>query len=379
MQRVKPSASPRRSFLCARYTQLSACDTLTLVFSERIPLAPQTTLGIGGPARFFCAPTTVSEVQGALLQARSQHLPVFILGGGSNLVIADSGWPGLVLHPRLTTQSGLTAGAGIDWNTFVDRCVAQNLAGIECLAGIPGTIGATPIQNVGAYGQEVSETIVSVLALNRQSLEVRTFSRDECRFGYRQSRFNTDELGCWLILEVTFSLKENAPPLLTYRDLTQHFGVQGRTSPSLTEVAAGVRQIRAKKGMVVDAADPDSRSAGSFFKNPILDATKAPADAPCFPQPDGSVKVPAAWLIEHSGLSRGQTLAGGVGLSSKHILALVNQGTGTATDVVEAAKRVQEHVHQHWDITLHPEPIFVGFPPETQLPEGATAITATSS
>lgn len=334
-------------------------------------------MGIGGPARFFCAPTTVSEVHDALTQARNQHLSVFILGGGSNLVIADSGWPGLVLHPRLTTQSGLTSGAGVDWDTFVDRCVAQNLAGIECLAGVPGTVGATPIQNVGAYGQEVSETIVSVMALNRQSLEVRTFSRDECHFAYRQSRFNTDELGRWLILEVTFSLKENAPPHLAYRDLTQHFGPGA--SPSLTEVATAVRQIRAKKGMVVDAADPDSRSAGSFFKNPILDATKVPTDAPRFPQPDGSVKVPAAWLIERSGLSRGQTLAGGIGLSSKHILALVNQGAGTAADVVEAAKRVQEHVHQQWNITLHPEPIFVGFLPDTQLPEGATAITAASS
>lgn len=344
------------------------------MFSERVSLASQTTLGVGGPARFFCAPTTVSEVHDALLRARSQQLPVFILGGGSNLVIADSGWPGLVLHPKLTTQSGLTSGAGVSWDAFVDRCVAQNLAGVECLAGIPGTVGATPIQNVGAYGQEVSETIVSVMALDRQSLDVRTFSRDECRFAYRQSRFNTDELGRWLILEVAFSLKENVPPNLTYRDLTQHF--RPDAFPSLTEVAAAVRLIRAKKGMVVDAADPDSRSAGSFFKNPILDATKAPADAPRFPQPNGSVKVPAAWLIERSGLSRGQTLAGGVGLSSKHILALVNQGGGTAADVVEAAKRVQEHVHHHWNIILHPEPIFVGFPANAALPEGATVIAS---
>ena len=344
------------------------------MFLENVPLAPRTTLGIGGPARFFIAPTTASEVQTALTQAHTRSLPVFVLGGGSNLVIADTGWPGLVLHPQLTHQNDLTVGAGVDWNAFVDRCIARNLAGIECLAGIPGTVGATPIQNVGAYGQEVAETIVSVTALDRQSLQTRTFAREECAFSYRQSRFNTTELGRWLILEVTFALRENAPPQLTYRDLLRHFDPS--SSPTLIDVAIAVRQIRAQKGMVVDAADPDSRSAGSFFKNPILSAVVAPGDAPQFPQPDGNVKVPAAWLIEHSGLRRGETLAGGIRLSTKHILALVNQGGGTSHDVVEAAKRVQERVHQTWGVVLHPEPIFVGFSGSTALPEGATVIAS---
>lgn len=342
------------------------------MFLENIPLAPRTTLGIGGPARFFAAPTTLPELQSALQDAQRLSLPVFVLGGGSNLVIADTGWPGLVLHPLLTHQIGTTAGAGLDWNVFVDHCVASNLAGVECLAGIPGTVGATPIQNVGAYGQEVSETIVSVTALDRQSLELRTFSNAECRFAYRQSRFNTDELGRWLIVEVTFQLQRDAAPALKYRDLTQHFGQDA--TPALPEVAAAVRQIRAKKGMVLDPHDPDSRSAGSFFKNPILEAPQAPDDAPRFPQPDGTVKVPAAWLIERSGLTRGETLAGGIGLSRKHILALVNQGGATSADVVQAAKRVQERVHHHWGVVLHPEPIFVGFSGSEALPEGATII-----
>jgi UDP-N-acetylmuramate dehydrogenase len=353
---------------------LFSCDTLSTVFLENISLAPRTTLGIGGPARFFSTPHTASSVYQALTEAQQHSLPVFILGGGSNLVIADTGWPGLVLAPQLTHQNGMTVGAGVDWNVFVDRCVTQNLAGVECLAGIPGTVGATPIQNVGAYGQDVSETISSVTALDRQSLELRTFSNTECRFAYRQSRFNTSELGRWLILEVTFQLHESSAPTLKYRDLLQYFGE--RTTPTLTEVAAAVRQIRAKKGMVVDPNDPDSRSAGSFFKNPILEAPNAPGDAPCFPQPDGTVKVPAAWLIEHSGLTRGETLAGGMGLSRKHILALVNQGGATSADVVEAAKRVQERVHHHWGVVLHPEPIFVGFSGSEALPEGATVISS---
>lgn len=343
------------------------------MFSEDVSLAPYTTLGIGGPARFFCTPTTPAEIHIALVEAKNRALPVFVLGGGSNLVIADSGWPGLVLRPSLTHQVGLTIGAGMDWNDFVDHCVSQNLAGVECLAGIPGTVGATPIQNVGAYGQEVADVISAVTALDRQSLEVRTFSNAECHFAYRHSRFNTEELDRWLILEVAFALKENAAPNLTYRDLIHHFGPDA--SPTLTEVAATVRQIRAQKGMVVDPTDPDSRSAGSFFKNPLLRTSEAPGSAPRFVQPDGTVKVPAAWLIERSGLMRGETLAGGIGLSSKHILALVNQGGGSAADIIEAAKKVQKCVHQTWGVLLHPEPIFVGFSGSTELPEGATVIS----
>lgn len=341
------------------------------MFQEQVPLASRTTLGVGGPARYFAEPDSMEAMIACLEAARAQDLPVFILGGGSNVVIADTGWPGLVLAPRLCYQRGQTVGSGVAWDAFVDTCVAQDLAGVECLAGIPGTVGATPIQNVGAYGQEVADTLVSVTALDRQSLETKTFSRDDCHFAYRQSRFNTTEMGRWLILEVTFALTPGGAPSLVYRDLRQFFG-EGAT-PSLRDVAAAVRQIRAKKGMVVDPTDPDSRSAGSFFKNPILTGA-VPEGAPTFPQPDGSVKVPAAWLIERSGLTRGQTLAGGIGISQKHVLALVNQGGGTAADVVHAAQLVQAEVENHWGITLHPEPIFVGFAPEATLPAGATRI-----
>ena len=344
------------------------------MFLHNFALAPRTTLGVGGDARFFVAPATLAATQAALTEARLQGLPVFVLGGGSNLVIADAGWPGLVLQPGLADQHGLTMGAGVDWNVFVDRCVAQGLAGVECLAGIPGSVGATPIQNVGAYGQEVAETISSVTALDRQSLQPQVFTNAECRFGYRQSRFNTDEVGRWLVLEVTFALRPAATPMLKYRELSEYFG--RAASPTLAEVAAAVRQIRAKKGMVVDPADPDSRSAGSFFKNPLVAAAQVPPDAPRWMQPDGTVKVPAAWLIEHSGLVRGQTLAGGIGISAKHALALVNQAGGTAADVVMAARLVQERVHATWGIVLHPEPIFVGFAAGALLPEGAIRIDA---
>lgn len=343
------------------------------MFEETIALAPFTSLGIGGSTRFFTAPATLEATQAALAEAQRRSLPVFVLGGGSNLVIADQGWPGLTLTPRLTHQNELSVGAGLDWNVFVDRCVAQGWGGIECLAGIPGTVGATPIQNVGAYGQEVGEVIETVVALDRQSLTLRTFPHNECRFGYRTSRFNTDELGRWLIVEVRFRLREAPTPTLKYRDLIEHFG-PGAT-PSLAEVARAVRQIRASKGMVLSPSDPDSRSAGSFFKNPILSEAQLPEGAPRYPQADGAVKTSAAWLIQNAGFTRGQTLAGGIGLSSKHILALVNQGGATASDVVEAAKRVQERVHQSWGILLHPEPIFVGFPESATLPESATVIS----
>lgn len=353
------------------------CGTLPFVLQENVPLAPKTTLGVGGSAAFFMAPDRRERVLKALEWAQAQHLPVFVLGGGSNVVVADEGWPGLVLTPALCSIDGLQVGAGHSWDRFVDHCTHAGLAGVECLAGIPGTVGATPIQNVGAYGQEVADTIQSVTALHRTTGELRTFHHAECQFGYRQSRFNTTELGQWLLLEVTFALQAGAPPALRYRDLQQHFGP--RATPTLPEVAQAVRQIRAQKGMVVDPSDPASRSAGSFFKNPTLSAAQAallPESAPRFPQADGRVKIPAAWLIEHADLQKGQSLGGGVSLSPKHVLALINTGTATAGAVVQAACAVQKQVEARWGITLHPEPLFVGFPPAASLPIGATRIDA---
>lgn len=345
------------------------------MFQENIPLATKTTLGLGGAARYFATPSSIAATRNLLLWAKEHQQPVFVLGGGSNVVLADSGWPGLVVQPALTHQKGPLVGAGNPWDHFVDRCAALNLAGIECLAGIPGTVGATPIQNVGAYGQEVADTIESVTALDRETLEPHTFSNAACQFAYRQSRFNTAEQGRWLILEVLFKLRPNGSPVLAYRDLTQYFGPNAH--PTLTEVVAAVRQIRAQKGMLLDPNDPDSRSAGSFFKNPILSPTQAqslPENAPRFPQTDGSVKVPAAWLIEQAGLVKGEALSGGIGISSKHVLALVNRGGAKGADLVRAAIMVQQAVHDRWGVTLHPEPLFVGFSPDQTLPVGATRI-----
>jgi UDP-N-acetylmuramate dehydrogenase len=339
-----------------------------------------TTLCVGGPARFFCAPTTSEDVHAALSEARARGLPVFVLGEGSNLVIADAGWPGLVLKPRLgstrSTETGFTVGAGVRFDALVDHCVSSGCGGLECLAGIPGSVGATPIQNVGAYGQEVAETIVGVTALDRQSLLERGFSNAECDFGYRRSRFNSYELGRWLILDVRFAPRRDCLPTLKYRDLQAHFGPDA--SPSLAEVAAAVRKIRACKGMVLNPADPDSRSVGSFFKNPATDGVQLPEHAPRFAQADGSVKVPAAWLIEQAGLVRGQTLCGDIAISTKHVLALTHSkdvpGARTAADVAASARLVQERVYATFGIVLAPEPVFVGFGPLAALPEGAIRI-----
>ncbi len=263
-------------------------------------------------------------------------------------------------------------GAGESWDGFVRRCAERGRAGVECLAGIPGTVGATPIQNVGAYGQEVSETIREVRALDRNTGEAVSLTAADCGFAYRASRFNTSEIGRWIVLSVTFSLRQGGAPTLKYRDLAAHFG-DGAT-PSLVEIYHAVREIRGRKGMVVDPSDPDSRSAGSFFKNPIIEEENTPENAPRFPATPGSVKVPAAWLIEKSGLLKGQKLVGGIGISSKHPLALVNQNDGTASDVAQSAKLIQKQVFETFKITLHPEPLFIGPWTPEELPEGATIV-----
>jgi UDP-N-acetylmuramate dehydrogenase len=356
-------------------------------FSEAVPLAAYATLRVGGPARYFVAVTTARALEWTLAEARERDLPVFLLGGGSNLVVADAGFDGLVVRNALAGflpeagpngKTWVTAGAGEDWDLFVDRCVAEGLQGVECLAGIPGTVGATPVQNVGAYGQEVADTVVRLTALDRTTGETVTLTRDDCRFAYRRSRFNAEEPGRWIITSVTFALHPGGVPCLKYRDIQQYF--EGRAEPpTLAEVATATREIRARKGMVVREEDPDSRSAGSFFKNPTVPAAVYEAVAaryadgavPHWPQPDGTVKLSAAWLIEQSGFRRGETF-GNVGFSGKHILAIVNRGHGTAAEIIALARRVQERVGETFGVPLHPEPVFVGFAAEATLPEGAT-------
>ena len=340
---------------------------------EYVPLAPLTTLGIGGPARYFVEANKEDEILTALAFAEAKGLPALLLGGGSNLVIGDAGFPGVVIRLALRGITAffptnvrdivhVTASAGEEWDGFVRYSALQGWAGIECLAGIPGTVGATPVQNVGAYGQEVADTLISVRACDRNEKRIQDLSAAECDFAYRRSRFNSAEPERWIILSVTFALRPGGAPTLKYADLIRHFGENA--TPTLPAVYDAVRVIRARKGMVIDPSDPDSRSVGSFFKNPTLTApafaalTAATPEIPHYPQPDGSVKIPAAYLIENSGFSKGQRF-GNVALSSKHILALINRGGASASEIVAAAQQIQEGVEAKWGIRLLPEPLFV--------------------
>jgi UDP-N-acetylmuramate dehydrogenase len=347
---------------------------------EYVPLAPLTTLKVGGPARYFAEASTLSEVQEALGFAAARRLPLFVLGGGSNLVISDAGWPGLVLKVSIRgiderTHSGGTeyeVGAGEDWDDFVARAVARDCAGVECLSGIPGSVGGTPVQNVGAYGQEVSTTIDSVQVLDLRDNQVRELCNETCGFRYRTSIFNTSERGRFIILRVTYRLLPGGPPQIEYAELKKFFA--DAPAPSLAETREAVRQIRSSKAMLIQAGDEDSRSAGSFFKNPILPfdhymdltrrAVRRDLQIPNYPVLQAQRKIPAAWLVEHSGFCKGYSL-GRVGISSKHALAIINRGGATAADILALKDRIQHTVEQMWGIHLETEPVFVGF--EAQL------------
>ncbi len=347
-----------------------------MIVQENITLAPLTTFQIGGPARFFIEAGSAADVQEAVAFARSRELPMFVLGGGSNLVVSDSGWPGLVLkitvagiEQRAGTHEGkvlFDVGAGESWDALVAGAVAAKCAGVECLSGIPGSVGGTPVQNVGAYGQEVSETIESVEVFDLKEKEIRELCGEACGFSYRSSIFNTSERGRFIILRVTYALTPGAPHI-QYADLKRHFA--GRENPTLAETRDAVRQIRAAKGMLIVPGDPDCHSAGSFFKNPMLSAEqheylRKRAEAkglsvPSYPALETSKKVSAAWLVENSGFSRGYVL-GHVGISSKHALAIVNRGGATAEEVIALKDQIQQRVEEAWGVRLQPEPVFVG-------------------
>lgn len=347
-----------------------------LQIQENVPLAPLTTLGVGGDARFFCAAKSVQEVEQAVGFARDRRLKLFVLGGGSNVVVADAGFHGLVLQVTLLEIEESTSpdtvrmdiGAGVNWDEFVALAVARGFAGIECLSGIPGRVGGTPVQNVGAYGQEVSETIASVLAYDLHKAQVRELRKDECGFAYRSSIFNTSEQGRYIILRVRYELRPGAQPALRYADLQKHFAGP-ESKPSLSDVREAVLKIRASKGMVIDSNDPDSRSVGSFFKNPVLSAEgfkrlseKAAArglKVPSYPALAQQSKVSAAWLVENSGFRKGY-VKGRVAISSKHALAIVNRGGATAAEVIELRDAIQSSVKETWGVTLNSEPVFVG-------------------
>jgi UDP-N-acetylmuramate dehydrogenase len=366
-----PSGDPSRS-LSSRSTQAEpAAD---------IDLAPFTTLGIGGRARWFVRADTPADVARAHAWARDQDVPMFVLGGGSNLVVADRGVDALVVHIAIrgvafredAAATRIEIGAGERWDPVVAAAVDRGLAGLECLSGIPGTVGGTPIQNVGAYGQEVADTIESVLAYDTRNGAVRVLGADECGFAYRMSRFKREDANRFVVCGVTFRLAAG-PPTATYPDIVRQLERAGLSVPTLHDVRRTVLDVRRGKGMVVDADDSESRSVGSFFMNPIVPAavrerlaSRAGVEPPAFDIGSGRVKVPAAWLIERAGFQRGHA-DGAVGISRKHTLALVNREGATARDVLRLASRIKRAVLDRFGVALRPEPVFVGFENDPEL------------
>jgi len=340
---------------------------------ENRSLAPLTTFGIGGPARWFAEATGEAEVLEAVIWAREKGLTLFVLGGGSNLLVSDAGFSGLVLRVGLLGVDVKDEGggrifrvaAGEDWDGFVELTVGEGFAGVECLAGIPGTVGGTPVQNVGAYGQEVAETIVRVRALDLEALTFCEISAAECGFSYRKSVFNSTARGRFLVTRVDYSLTPGGRPNLCYADLQRAFPADA--SPSLGEVAWAVRRIRQSKGMLLVEGDVDCQSAGSFFRNPIVGAEqfrvlsgRLGVEAPHYSAGAGLVKVPAAWLIERAGFPKGYKL-GRAGISRKHTLALVNLGGATAADLLALKDEIAAAVEAKFGISLEMEPVLVGF------------------
>jgi UDP-N-acetylmuramate dehydrogenase len=337
-----------------------------MLVERDVPLAPRTTLGIGGTAREFVRATSLAELREAL----AVEGDVLVLGGGSNLVIGDAGWdgraiaiglPGVAVDP---TRDIVSVGAGVVWDDFVAEMVAAGRQGVECLSGIPGLVGATPMQNVGAYGQEVADTIVRVHALQRFTGEEVVFAADACRFAYRTSAFKGTTR--WVITGVELRLPRagvSAP--IRYPELAKALGIAEGTTAPLARVRETVIALRRGKGMVVDPGDPESRSAGSFFTNPIVDSAAVKrldvqfgAAMPRWPQPDGMTKLSAAWLIERAGFTKGYTV-GRVGISKKHALALVNRGGATAAELLALASEIQDGVRSKLGVALVPEPVIV--------------------
>ena len=340
-------------------------------------LADLTTLRLGGPAARFVEAHTERELVAAVREGDAAGDPVLVLAGGSNVVVADDGFSGTVVHvlTRGIVRDGaaFTVQAGEEWDPFVAARVTDGLAGIECLSGIPGSTGATPIQNVGAYGQEVADVITSVRVLERGTGEICELTPDECGFTYRSSAFKR-ERGQWVVLAVSFRLdpQPDARPI-RYAELARALGVElGDTAP-LADVREAVLALRRAKGMVIDPNDPDSVSAGSFFTNPILDpahfeeleervaAILGPdVRPPSFPEPNGQVKTSAAWLVERAGFGRGHGAPGPIMVSEKHSLALTNRGGGTTAELLALAREIQASVRKQFGVELLPEPVFVG-------------------
>jgi len=349
---------------------------------ENVDLAPHTTLGVGGPARFLAGIKHEDQIPDALEFARARGCPVFILGGGSNILVSDAGFPGLVLRMEIRSlqhhdedSSGfVSAAAGESWDSFVEHCVERNLAGVECLSGIPGSVGGAPVQNIGAYGEQIGDVILSIRVLDRETNCIDEMSGRECRFGYRSSIFNSTHRDRYIILKVAFSLRPYGKPRIEYPDLQDHF--EGRTKPpSLGEVRRTVIHIRDSKGMLLTGSQTDQKSVGSFFKNPVLLPEKAEEienrfrqhgllaqkeTLPRFAAPEGGEKLPAALLIEHAGFAKGY-ISGNVGISPKHNLAFINRGDAKAAEFIDLMHRVRDRVLSEFGILLQPEPTLLGF------------------
>jgi UDP-N-acetylmuramate dehydrogenase len=343
-----------------------------VLIETEVPLAPRTTLQLGGLARYFVGAKSEQDIADALEFARERALPVWVLGGGSNIVVPDAGLDGLVLalgtqgQLREDTPDGvrLAVDAGEKWDDFVRQTVELGLAGLECLSGIPGSVGATPIQNVGAYGQEVSDTLVAVRAFDREQRRFVEFTRDECEFGYRESRFKLREPGRYVVSRVSFELTRGVPAAPRYPELQRALGELPGPATA-RDLRHTVLQLRSRKSMLLDANDPNTRSCGSFFLNPVV--TSQAADAvesrvgvnamPRFPQRDGRVKLSAAWLIERSGFEKGFR-EGSVGISSRHALALVCHEGATSGELIALARRIQSEVLARTGVALTPEPLF---------------------
>ena len=345
----------------------------SLALREHVSLQALSTLGIGGPARWFGRAETTGDVQAIHSWCVEHDLPLFVLGGGSNLVISDEGFPGVVMHMAVAgitmsenvSYTIVNAGAGESWDRLVESVVARGLSGVECLSGIPGTVGGTPIQNVGAYGQEVGSVIDRVVAFDRSTSSLTEITVADCGFSYRMSRFKTEDAGRFIVCGVSFRLSEStAAP--TYPELIAELERCGHTSPRPSDVRAAVLTIRRRKGMVIDASDPDTRSVGSFFMNPVVSlddreriASLSGERVPGFAMADSRVKIPAAWLIERSGIRKGhgeRTVA----VSTKHPLAIVNRGSATSRDVLRFAVQIKRAVIDWCGVWLRPEPVFVG-------------------
>lgn len=347
-------------------------------FDCDVSMAGLTTLGVGGAARFLARPESVDEIRYCLEKARAQSLEVFVLGGGSNLLVADDGFDGLVLSPqnqsiecveKSSESVLLRVGAGCVWDDFVQYCVQHGYAGAECLSGIPGCMGAAPIQNIGAYGQEVSQMIESVKAIVREDGELVEYAKEDCAFGYRTSTFKAERRGLDIVVEVMMRLRIGPADKPRYPELVRGCGADCTDLKTLRET---VLALRRSKSMVYDPTDPNHRSAGSFFVNPIVNKDQLASvrevvlqmgisleDMPCFVQANGSWKLSAAWLMDKSGFGKGFG-EGCVGLSTNHCLAIVNRGGARASDIEELARQVRDGVQKRFGVTLVPEPVYLG-------------------